>query len=165
MWFATPNGLNVLSKGQWRVFTVHDGLPSADLNCVLANSTGVLWIGSTAGIAFLTSDHCPGSDRGAGTAARADIRNCRRQKWVALDRNVESCPARKTEQPAEKRIQWRGCARVWIYRWPARYGRRKAPSVRFCGSAGANLVFHESWPLRGRPNPRDRQPCASPGSC
>jgi signal transduction histidine kinase len=55
MWFATPNGLNVLSKDQWRVFTVHDGLPSADLNCVLADSAGVLWIGSTAGIAFLIS--------------------------------------------------------------------------------------------------------------
>ena len=46
MWFATPNGLNALSKGQWHIFTVRDGLPSADLNCLLTDSAGVLWIGS-----------------------------------------------------------------------------------------------------------------------
>jgi signal transduction histidine kinase len=57
MWFATPNGLNVLSNGRWHVVTVSDGLPSADLNCVLADSAGVLWIGSAAGIAFVTSNH------------------------------------------------------------------------------------------------------------
>jgi ligand-binding sensor domain-containing protein/signal transduction histidine kinase len=57
MWFATPNGLNALSKGRWRVLAVRDGLPSADLNCVQVDSAGVLWIGSAAGIAFLASDH------------------------------------------------------------------------------------------------------------
>ena len=56
MWFATPNGLNALTKGQWRVITASDGLPSANINCLLADSAGVLWIGSAAGLAFLTSD-------------------------------------------------------------------------------------------------------------
>jgi ligand-binding sensor domain-containing protein len=57
MWFATPSGLNALSKGKWRVFTVNDGLPSADLSCLFVDSAGVLWIGSAGGIASLTSDH------------------------------------------------------------------------------------------------------------
>src|SRR5580704_3692509 len=56
MWFATPNGLNALSKDQWRVFTARDGLPSADLNCLLTDSAGVLWIGTSSGLAFLSSD-------------------------------------------------------------------------------------------------------------
>jgi len=57
MWFATPNGLDRLSKGQWRFFTTRDGLPSANLNCLMTDSQGVLWIGSSAGLAFLAADH------------------------------------------------------------------------------------------------------------
>ncbi len=53
--FATPNGLSSLAKGQWKSYTVQDGLPSNDLNCLMEDSKGVLWIGSAAGIAFLNS--------------------------------------------------------------------------------------------------------------
>jgi signal transduction histidine kinase/ligand-binding sensor domain-containing protein len=55
MWFGTPNGLNSLSKGQWRVFQVGDGMPADNVNCLLSDSTGVLWIGTASGVAFLRS--------------------------------------------------------------------------------------------------------------
>src|SRR5215472_3274163 len=38
MWFATPNGLSALSKGQWRVLAVRDGVPSDEVNCLLWDS-------------------------------------------------------------------------------------------------------------------------------
>jgi ligand-binding sensor domain-containing protein/signal transduction histidine kinase len=59
MWLATPNGLNKLSnssKAERRILTMHDGLPSANLNCLLADSKGVLWIGSATGLAYIISD-------------------------------------------------------------------------------------------------------------
>jgi ligand-binding sensor domain-containing protein len=42
MWFGTPNGLSAMSKSGWRTYTVHDGLSSQDVNCLLQDSTGVL---------------------------------------------------------------------------------------------------------------------------
>ena len=39
MWFATPSGLNALSKGQWRGYGVRNGLPSDDVNCLLQDYT------------------------------------------------------------------------------------------------------------------------------
>lgn len=56
MWFATPNGLSTESGGRWRVFAMNDGLPSADLNCVMADSAGTVWMGGSAGLAFLVSN-------------------------------------------------------------------------------------------------------------
>jgi signal transduction histidine kinase len=53
MWFATPNGLNALSKDRWRVYTGRDGLPPGNVNCLFEDLTGVLWIGTSAGVAFL----------------------------------------------------------------------------------------------------------------
>jgi signal transduction histidine kinase/ligand-binding sensor domain-containing protein len=55
VWFATPNGLNALSKDRWRIYTGRDGLPPGNVNCLLEDSTGVLWIGTSAGVAFLNS--------------------------------------------------------------------------------------------------------------
>ncbi len=68
MWFATPTGLSALTSGapllnrdrpgaavttRWRTYTARDGLPSADVNCLLQDSSGVLWVGTAAGLAFL----------------------------------------------------------------------------------------------------------------
>ena len=52
-WFATPRGLNGLTKGAWRYFTTRDGLPSEDVNCLLEDSAGTLWIGTGDGLALL----------------------------------------------------------------------------------------------------------------
>lgn len=61
MWFATPNGLSAFSQDRWKVLTIHDGLPSMDVNCLLEDSAHMLWIGTAAGLAFLTagSVHIP----------------------------------------------------------------------------------------------------------
>jgi ligand-binding sensor domain-containing protein len=50
-WFATPDGLGALSEGKWRYFTSRDGLPSDEVNCLLEDSGGVLWIGTGDGLA------------------------------------------------------------------------------------------------------------------
>lgn len=55
MWFATPGGLSVMSKDQWRRYTTQDGLPSENVNCLLEDSGGTLWIGTGDGLAFLGS--------------------------------------------------------------------------------------------------------------
>ena len=59
MWFATPNGLNALSKDRWRVYTGRDGLPPGNVNCLLEGATGVLWMGTSEGVAFLDSGRDP----------------------------------------------------------------------------------------------------------
>ena len=53
MWFATPKGLNALSKDGWRIYTGRDGLPPGNVNCLSQDSTGVLWMGTSEGVAFL----------------------------------------------------------------------------------------------------------------
>ena len=53
MWFATSNGLNEFSNGIWRVYSGREGLPSGNINCLMEDSAGVLWIGTSDGLAFL----------------------------------------------------------------------------------------------------------------
>lgn len=53
LWLATPNGLNALSNGSWRTFSIRDNLPSEQINTLLWDSSGVLWIGTAKGLAFL----------------------------------------------------------------------------------------------------------------
>src|SRR5262249_776424 len=43
------------SHGQWRVFRMAEGLPSEEVNCLLEDSTGSLWIGSSRGLAVYGS--------------------------------------------------------------------------------------------------------------
>ena len=52
MWFATPNGLSLLSQGSWKTFRVPEGLPSENVNCLLQDKAGTLWVGTNAGLAF-----------------------------------------------------------------------------------------------------------------
>ena len=44
--------LSALARDHWESYTGKDGLPSEGVNCLLQDSTGVLWIGTSAGIAF-----------------------------------------------------------------------------------------------------------------
>jgi signal transduction histidine kinase len=55
MWFATSNGLSSLSNNQWKTYSTRDGLPSAKVNCLFEDSAGILWSGTSAGLAFLVS--------------------------------------------------------------------------------------------------------------
>jgi PAS domain S-box-containing protein len=57
MWFATPSGLSSFSNGQWRTYTTVEGLPSPEVNCLFEDSSGTLWSGTSAGLAFLASNH------------------------------------------------------------------------------------------------------------
>ena len=53
MWFGTPNGVSELSNGNWRTYSLHEGLSSPDVNCLLMDSMQVLWIGTANGLALL----------------------------------------------------------------------------------------------------------------
>ena len=86
MWFATPRGLASLSNARWQVYTVHqgsasnatvspdgrlpstdiptnvgspseEGLLSNDLDALLPDSQGVLWLGTATGLSMLQSGH------------------------------------------------------------------------------------------------------------
>jgi ligand-binding sensor domain-containing protein len=61
MWFATPSGLSSFSNGQWRIYTTAAGLPSPEVNCLFEDSSGTLWVGTSAGLAFFASNrfHVP----------------------------------------------------------------------------------------------------------
>jgi signal transduction histidine kinase len=67
MWFATPQGLSSLtenslsksslsksslSKNVWHTYRIRDNLPSENINCLLEDSTGTLWVGTTGGLAL-----------------------------------------------------------------------------------------------------------------
>jgi signal transduction histidine kinase/ligand-binding sensor domain-containing protein len=86
MWFATPRGLSSLANGRWHLYTVHEGLPqdgnatpdgrlpnsamppnagapsdegvlSDDLDALLPDSRGIVWIGTATGLSTLQSGH------------------------------------------------------------------------------------------------------------
>jgi len=57
MWFATPNGLSSLFQGQWKTLTASEGLPSTTVNCLFEDSAGILWAGTSEGLAFLSAGH------------------------------------------------------------------------------------------------------------
>jgi len=61
MWFATPTGLSSLSKGRWATYGIGNGMPSENINCLLQDSSGVVWAGTASGLAFLSqgSFHVP----------------------------------------------------------------------------------------------------------
>lgn len=55
LWAATENaGIVRLERGEWRVFTTRDGLPSDRLTAITVDGSGVLWVGSREGVASIT---------------------------------------------------------------------------------------------------------------
>jgi signal transduction histidine kinase len=54
MWFATPTRLSSYSNGQWHSYFERDGLPSAEVICLLQDGNGGLWIGTNFGLAHLS---------------------------------------------------------------------------------------------------------------
>jgi hypothetical protein len=49
LWFASPQGVGVLERGQWTLYTGADGLPYDDFTTVAAGERGVVWFGTHAG--------------------------------------------------------------------------------------------------------------------
>ena len=141
IWFGTPNGLNRLSKGDWRVLTVSDGLPSANLNCLLTDSEGVVWIGSAAGLAYVVSDrvHVP---RDAPDALREQVFGIAEDRsggiWIATSNHVLRVNRDK--------LLGMGTSDTDVREYGLADGlerdrRRKARSVRFGRSSGARFGF------------------------
>ena len=91
MWFATPNGLSALAKDHWQTYTARDGLPSDNLNCLLEDSTGTLWVGTVSGIVFRGA-HGFLVPRGAPLPLREQILGIAEDRfgslWVATSNHV-----------------------------------------------------------------------------
>jgi signal transduction histidine kinase len=91
MWFATPSGLSSLSKGRWKTYTTADGLPSENVNCILEDARGVLWIGTASGLAFRGPEgfQVPG---GTPTSLQGQVLGLAEDKygalWVATSNHV-----------------------------------------------------------------------------
>src|SRR5262249_36068504 len=50
----TPNGVSQWRPDKrWRLYTAADGLPSADVQTVFVDSTGDVWVGTSAGLALI----------------------------------------------------------------------------------------------------------------
>ena len=50
LWFACPQGVGCLdAKGEWRLYSVEDGLPYDDFTCVAADKEGAVWFGTSKG--------------------------------------------------------------------------------------------------------------------
>ncbi|HYP05096.1 MAG TPA: two-component regulator propeller domain-containing protein, partial [Bryobacteraceae bacterium] len=50
-WFGTPRGLSGFSQERWHTFISTDELPSRNISSLFTDSTGVLWVGTVAGLA------------------------------------------------------------------------------------------------------------------
>ena len=50
-WLATNQGIRRIEGDSWYDLTVDDGLPSNDVHCVSLDNQGVLWIGTSQGLA------------------------------------------------------------------------------------------------------------------
>jgi ligand-binding sensor domain-containing protein/signal transduction histidine kinase len=61
MWFATANGMSTFAQDHWRTLASSEGAPPARINCFMEDSANVLWIGTDAGLAFLSNGrlHAP----------------------------------------------------------------------------------------------------------
>ncbi len=55
MWFATPGGLNALSKDVWKTYRIREGLPAQAVTTLFTDSAGTVWIGTPSGLAFYNS--------------------------------------------------------------------------------------------------------------
>lgn len=91
MWFATPNGLNVFSKGQWRLLSTREGLPSDIVYCLLPDSSGVLWIGTASGLASFVAGHLSGLEQAPAALHEAILGMAEDRMgrlWIATAKHV-----------------------------------------------------------------------------
>jgi len=68
------NGVTAIGFGvgnSWRTYTARDGLSAPDVNCLLRDSNGVLWIGTAEGLAFLSGDYIASNGDGLWNGSEA----------------------------------------------------------------------------------------------
>src|ERR1700756_1996351 len=98
MWFGTPKGVSAMSQKGWRSYTGNDGLPSEDVNCLLQDSTRILWIGTAEGLAYLSNGHVH-VPRGVPGPLQAPIFGIEEDKngrlWIATSDHVLRVPRDK----------------------------------------------------------------------
>jgi PAS domain S-box-containing protein len=91
MWFGTPKGVSAMSQKGWRTYTANDGLPSEDINCLLQDSTRILWIGTAEGLAYLSDGHLY-VPRGVPGSLQAPIFGIEEDKngwlWIATSDHI-----------------------------------------------------------------------------
>jgi signal transduction histidine kinase len=98
MWLGTSKGVSAMSQKGWRTFTANDGLPSEDVNCLLQDSTRILWIGTAEGLAYLSAGqvHVP---HGVPASLQAPIFGIEEDKngwlWIATSDHVLRVPRDK----------------------------------------------------------------------
>src|SRR5262249_26611995 len=77
--------------GAWRTYTKADGLPSDDVNCLYEDRSGVMWIGTSAGLASIKSAHI-GVPRTAPAALKEEVFGIAADKngglWVSTANHV-----------------------------------------------------------------------------
>lgn len=53
LWFGTPTGLKTLRGSVWKSYGSEEGLPSTKVLCLLAEGPRGMWVGTSAGLAYL----------------------------------------------------------------------------------------------------------------
>ena len=95
MWFATTGGLSSFSNRQWRSYRRADGLPPHEITCLAADG-GILWIGTSQGLAFLRDRHITAVDQVpsalyesiVGIAVAPEQAEYPATLWIATDQSV-----------------------------------------------------------------------------
>src|SRR5207253_888421 len=91
-------GVSAMSQKGWRTYTGNDGVPSEDVNCLLQDSTRILWIGTAEGLAYLSDGHVH-VPRGVPESLQAPIFGIEEDKngwlWIATSDHVLRAPRDK----------------------------------------------------------------------
>lgn len=57
LWIGFASRISVLSNGQARNYTTQDGVPNANIACLVRDREGTIWAGTSIGLARLEGDH------------------------------------------------------------------------------------------------------------
>ena len=67
-------------EDHWRTYTTADGMPANDVSCILRDTEGIIWIGTTSGLVYLKADHVY---LGSG-ASRESLRESLRESVLGI---------------------------------------------------------------------------------
>src|SRR6202030_4345737 len=91
MWFGTPKGVSAMLQKGWRTYNADDGLHTEDVNCLLRDSTRILWIGTAEGLAYLSDGQVHGP-HGVPAPLQAPIFGIQEDKngrlWIATSDHI-----------------------------------------------------------------------------
>jgi PAS domain S-box-containing protein len=110
MWFGTSNGVSAMTQKGWRTYASNDGLPSEDVNCLLQDSTRILWIGTAGGLAYVRDGRLQ-VPRGVPESLQTQIFGIEEDKngwlWIATSDHVLRVPRDKILGGAVKAVDVR----------------------------------------------------------